>query len=100
MPSPRPRILFFNPVRHALAKFEALSKVAQVEVVSSTSREEFFRDVGTKYNNIQAIYRTSASGAVSPDTRPYVSEKTRVSLNGNRWLAILTKSSSGGFPRR
>ncbi|KAH8817097.1 D-isomer specific 2-hydroxyacid dehydrogenase [Xylogone sp. PMI_703] len=61
----KPRILFFNPVRHALAAFESLSKVAQVEVVTSRSRQEFFKDIGDKYHNIRAIYRTSASGAVA-----------------------------------
>lgn len=61
----KPRILFFNPVRHAVAAYQALSKVAQVEVVTSKSREEFFRDLAEKYQNIRAIYRTSASGAVS-----------------------------------
>jgi hypothetical protein len=68
MVAPKPRILFFNPVRHALPAFEALSKVAQVEVVASNSRQEFFKDIGEKYHDIRAIYRTSASGAVSPLT--------------------------------
>jgi lactate dehydrogenase-like 2-hydroxyacid dehydrogenase len=38
--------------------------VADVEVVSSKSREEFFSDLSGKYKNIDAVYRTSASGAV------------------------------------
>jgi len=62
---PKPRILFFNPVRHALAAFEAIGKVAQVEVVESKSRQEFFEDIEEKYHDIRAIYRTSASGVVS-----------------------------------
>jgi glyoxylate reductase len=62
----QPRILFFNPVRHALAAYTSLSKVARTEVVTSKSRLEFFADLDTKYNDIQAIYRTSASGAVPP----------------------------------
>jgi glyoxylate reductase len=63
--SAKPRILFFNSVRHALAKYAELSKVADVEVVTSKSREEFFADLPVKYSDVQAIYRTSASGAVS-----------------------------------
>ncbi|OQU94489.1 D-isomer specific 2-hydroxyacid dehydrogenase, NAD binding domain-containing protein [Cladophialophora immunda] len=65
MLAPKPRILFFNPVRHALKAYEALGQVARVEVVTSKSREEFFRDTRDKYHDIQAIYRTSASGAVA-----------------------------------
>ncbi|KAH7357432.1 D-isomer specific 2-hydroxyacid dehydrogenase [Pyrenochaeta sp. MPI-SDFR-AT-0127] len=61
----QPRILFFNPVRHARQAYEALQKVASTEVVKSTSRQEFFSDIRTKYSDIQAIYRTSASGAVA-----------------------------------
>jgi hypothetical protein len=60
----KPRILFFNPVRHAIAKHRALSSVAVTEVVTSKSRAEFFADMKHKYSDIQAIYRTSASGAV------------------------------------
>ncbi|KAH7076385.1 D-isomer specific 2-hydroxyacid dehydrogenase [Paraphoma chrysanthemicola] len=60
-----PRILFFNPVRHARDAYEALQKVARTEVVTSKSRQEFFSDLQTKYGDIQAIYRTSASGAVA-----------------------------------
>lgn len=61
----KPRILFFNPVRHAQQAYEALQKVALTEVVTSSSRQEFFSDIRTKYTDIQAIYRTSASGTVS-----------------------------------
>ncbi|KIW41543.1 uncharacterized protein PV06_07092 [Exophiala oligosperma] len=61
----KPRILFFNPVRHAVAAYEALCRVAQCEVVTSKSRKEFFGDVRNKYHNVEAIYRTSASGAVA-----------------------------------
>jgi glyoxylate reductase len=61
---PQPRVLFFNPVHHALVEYATLSKVAQTEMVSSKSRAEFFADVETKYSDIRAIYRTSASGAV------------------------------------
>ncbi|RAR10367.1 tartrate dehydrogenase [Stemphylium lycopersici] len=60
-----PRILFFNPVRHAVKSYEALQTVADTEVVTSASRQEFFTDVGKKYGDIKAIYRTSASGAVA-----------------------------------
>lgn len=60
----KPRILFFNPVRHAVAAYETLHNVAAPEVVTSKSRAEFFADLKTKYHNIRAIYRTSASGAV------------------------------------
>lgn len=60
----KPRILFFNPVRHAIAMYHDLSSVAATEVVTSRSRAEFFADIKQKYSDIQAIYRTSASGAV------------------------------------
>lgn len=60
----KPRILFFNPVRHAVAAYEALKAVADPEVVTSKSRQQFFADLNNKYHNIRAIYRTSASGAV------------------------------------
>ncbi|KAF4419197.1 hydroxyacid dehydrogenase [Fusarium acutatum] len=58
-------ILFFSPVRHAKTVYEDLQDVATVEVVTSTSRQEFFKDVQSKYKDIQVIYRTSASGAVA-----------------------------------
>ncbi|KIV97770.1 hypothetical protein PV10_01478 [Exophiala mesophila] len=61
----KPRVLCFNPVRHALKELESLQKVANVEVVSSKSREEFFRDITSKYEDVDAIYRTSASGTVA-----------------------------------
>lgn len=60
----KPRILFFNPVRHAVAAYRSLADIAVTEVVTSQSREGFFNDLKTKYANINAIYRTSASGAV------------------------------------
>ncbi|KXL41453.1 hypothetical protein M433DRAFT_59768 [Acidomyces richmondensis BFW] len=61
----KPRILFFNPVRHAVAAYRSLADIAVTEVVTSQSREGFFNDLKTKYANINAIYRTSASGAVA-----------------------------------
>ncbi|KAF2012941.1 2-hydroxyacid dehydrogenase [Aaosphaeria arxii CBS 175.79] len=61
----KPRILFFNPVRHARAAYEALQEVAATEVVTSTSRQQFFDDIPKKYSDVKAIYRTSASGAVA-----------------------------------
>ncbi|KAM0323177.1 hypothetical protein ACHAQA_009027 [Verticillium albo-atrum] len=61
----KPRILFFSPVRHAIAAYKDLHASTAPEVVTSTSRAEFFADIGTKYQDIQAIYRTSASGAVA-----------------------------------
>lgn len=60
----KPLVLFFSPVRHALSTYEQLQQVAQTEVVTSQSREEFFHDLTTKYKNVFAIYRTSASGSV------------------------------------
>lgn len=60
----KPLILFFTPVRHATEVYKALSNIARTEVVTSKSREEFFKDVKEKYRDAQAIYRTSASGAV------------------------------------
>lgn len=65
MSSSKPFILFFNPVKHAVSFYQKLQQVAHTEVVTSKSREEFFKDVGDKYRNIFAIYRTSASGVVS-----------------------------------
>ncbi|RAK90120.1 2-hydroxyacid dehydrogenase [Aspergillus costaricaensis CBS 115574] len=65
MSSAKPRILFFNPVRHAVPFYVKLQEHAHTEVVTSKSREEFFKDVTEKYKDIFAIYRTSASGAVA-----------------------------------
>ncbi|PCD41237.1 hypothetical protein AU210_003794 [Fusarium oxysporum f. sp. radicis-cucumerinum] len=65
MQTPKPFILFFSPVRHAKAAYEELQEVARVEVVTSTNRQEFFKDIQDKYRDIQVIYRTSASGAVA-----------------------------------
>jgi hypothetical protein len=65
MQTPKPFILFFSPVRHAKAAYEELQEVSRVEVVTSKNRQEFFKDVQDKYKDIQVIYRTSESGAVS-----------------------------------
>ncbi|KAB5533363.1 hypothetical protein GE09DRAFT_1176904 [Coniochaeta sp. 2T2.1] len=59
------RILFFSPVRHALATLEALGRIANVELVANKSRSEFFDDIKEKYHDIVVIYRTSSSGAVA-----------------------------------
>ncbi|CAK7205475.1 hypothetical protein SEUCBS139899_008250 [Sporothrix eucalyptigena] len=61
----KPRILFFNAVQSALAQYEALGAVASTELVTSTTRAEFFDDLQHKYHDIRAIVRTSASGAVA-----------------------------------
>lgn len=74
MSSPKPFILFFNPVRHAKAFYESLQEVARTEVVSSKSRDEFFKDLKGKYKDISVIYRTSASGAVRNDPDPQESQ--------------------------
>jgi glyoxylate reductase len=66
--SSKPFVLFFNPVKHAKPVYETLQGVARTEVVSSTSRQEFFMDVEGKYKDIFAIYRTSSSGAVSVES--------------------------------
>lgn len=66
MSQAKPRILFFNPVRHATTEYEALKTVAAPEVVTSASRAEFFKDLRSKYHDVQAIWRTSASGAARP----------------------------------
>lgn len=63
--SNKPKILFFNPVKHALAQYAELQESTAAEVVTSESREEFFKDCQTMYKDVVAIYRTSASGAMS-----------------------------------
>ncbi|KAJ6021421.1 hypothetical protein N7540_006925 [Penicillium herquei] len=65
MSTSKPFILFFNPVRHAKSFFVKLQEIAHTEVVTSQSRDEFFKDLRDKYKNIFAIYRTSASGSVA-----------------------------------
>ncbi|KAK1705677.1 D-isomer specific 2-hydroxyacid dehydrogenase [Colletotrichum lupini] len=65
MSQSKSHILFFNAVRHALQEYEALKLVADPEVVTSTSRDQFFSDLRSKYQNIEAIFRTSSSGAVA-----------------------------------
>lgn len=74
MSSPKPFILFFNPVRHAKPYYESLQEVARTEVVTSKSRDEFFKDLEDKYKDISVIYRTSASGAVGNDLVPQESQ--------------------------
>lgn len=64
MSQAKPRILFFNPVRHAVAEYESLKSVSTPEVVTSKTRAEFFSDLRSKYQDVHAIWRTSASGAV------------------------------------
>ncbi|CZR56506.1 probable glyoxylate/hydroxypyruvate reductase (D-isomer-specific 2-hydroxy acid dehydrogenase superfamily) [Phialocephala subalpina] len=61
----KPRILLFNPIRHAHDAYKKLSQVARTEVISSKSRAEFFEDVKDKYKDIVAIYSTSSSYAVA-----------------------------------
>lgn len=61
----KPRVLFFNPVRHAFDEYKKLSLVVQTEVVASKSRAEFFADVKGKYKDITAIYSTSSSYTAS-----------------------------------
>lgn len=71
----KPLILFFTPVRHATEIYKALSSIARTEVVTSKSREEFFKDAKEKYRDAKAIYRTSASGAVAgPFDAQFVSQ--------------------------
>lgn len=65
MSSTKPFILFFNPVRHAKSFYQSLQEVAHTEVVTSKTRDEFFKDLEGKYREISVIYRTSASGAVA-----------------------------------
>lgn len=77
MSQSKPRILFFNPVRHAKQDYEALKEVASPELVTSTSRDEFFNDLSTKYQDIEAIFRTSSSGAVSDVLHYYSSQYSR-----------------------
>ena len=68
MSSQKPLVLFFNPVKHAHAQYQLLQQVARTEVVTSQGRDEFFKDLQTKYKDAFAIYRTSASGMVSCKT--------------------------------
>lgn len=65
MTAHKPFVLFFNPVKHASDFYKKLQDVARTEVVTSKTRDEFFKDLQDKYHDIFAIYRTSASGAVS-----------------------------------
>jgi hypothetical protein len=92
MISVKPRILFFSPVRHALAQYQELASLAEVELVSSADRSEFFKDVEGKYKNITAIYSTSSSYAVSE--RLYHLLETNVR---NRLLENLMQSLSKSF---
>ncbi|PYI20035.1 2-hydroxyacid dehydrogenase [Aspergillus violaceofuscus CBS 115571] len=65
MTAHKPFVLFFNPVKHAGDFYKKLQDVAHTEVVTSKTRDEFFKDLQDKYQDIFAIYRTSASGAVA-----------------------------------
>ena len=55
----KPLILFFSPARHALTTYKALGAYARTELVTSTSRQDFFKDIEGKYRKAVAIYRTS-----------------------------------------
>ncbi|KAJ5516108.1 hypothetical protein N7527_007668 [Penicillium freii] len=44
MSSPKPFVLFFNPVQHVMPFFQKLQEVAHMEVITSKSREKFFKD--------------------------------------------------------
>lgn len=94
---PKPRILFFNPVRHAVAVYRSLAEIAVTEVVTSQSREGFFSDLKNKYAGINAIYRTSASGAVGC-SYPGFYEESCIDLV--RLLDVSTKTSSTSYPNR
>lgn len=84
MQTSKPFILFFSPVRHAKAAFEELQEVARVELVTSTNRQEFFKDVLDKYKDVQVIYRTSASGVVSlPILMRFYSHINMLQVAGN-----------------
>jgi glyoxylate reductase len=61
----KPRILFFNPVRHALEAYQKLSLETRTEVIASKSRAEFFQDVKDRYKDVVAIYSTSSSYSVT-----------------------------------
>jgi glyoxylate reductase len=65
--STKPFVLFFNPVRHAKSFYTKFQDVAHTEVVTSKSREEFYKDIQGKYKDIFALYTTSTSTAVSRD---------------------------------
>lgn len=65
-------ILFFNPVKHALGYYEQLQHVARTELVTSTSRDIFFKDLASKYKDVSVIYRTSASGVVCEHQHLYL----------------------------
>lgn len=85
--SPKPFVLFFNTVQHAMLFFQKLQEVAHTEVITSKSREEFFKDVTDKYKNIFAVYRTSASGTVSIEV---LSLNSLVPLWLRHWLKDIT----------
>ncbi|KID99677.1 hydroxyisocaproate dehydrogenase, partial [Metarhizium majus ARSEF 297] len=56
---PKPGVLMLGIVHHAKAEFEKLSDVADVQQVTSGTREEFIRDCDSgKYDKVVAISRT------------------------------------------
>lgn len=64
MSGSKPLVLFFNPIDHAHGFLTKLQEVARTEVVTSKSREEWFKDLEGKYKDVYVIYRTTTSGEV------------------------------------
>lgn len=91
----KPLVLFFSPVRHALSAYKELQQVAHTEVVTTQSRDEFFNDVATKYQNFVAIYRTSSSGSVSLILRSIHTGSSEINGCMNRVNMLTTEYNVG-----
>lgn len=57
----KPKVLLLGKVIYAVKEWEALSDVAELAVLESKSRTEFFQDLKGKYSDVVGIFRTAAS---------------------------------------
>ncbi|TYJ52852.1 hypothetical protein B9479_006532 [Cryptococcus floricola] len=55
--SPDPKILFLDSIKLAKSQLAALSKIAAIIPNTSKNRDDFIRDLGTKYKDVTGIYR-------------------------------------------
>lgn len=74
------KVLLLGNIVHAHEKFNALSKYAELVKCESQNKEEFFKDLETKYSDITVIYNTFPGGIKVGGLRAETIEKLPSSL--------------------